>query len=159
MADLRYLLYLAAVVLCVTAPAVAGTFYVATNGSDSGPGSAAQPWASLQHAVDAIKPGDTILVQSGTYAGCRIGHSGTPGAACTLKADSGAHVVVNSAGAANRHGSNIEVELFDDMVRYWTIDGIESAGSGRYGIDIRVTEFITVQNCFVHNSAVTGIFL
>jgi len=159
MAGLRYLLYLAAVVLCVTAPAVAGTFYVATNGSDAGPGSAAQPWASLQHAVDAIRPGDTILVESGTYAGCRIGHSGIPGAVCTLKADSGAHVVVNSAGPANRHGSNIEVELFDDMVSYWTIDGIESAGSGRYGIDIRVTESVTVQNCFVHNSAVTGIFL
>jgi hypothetical protein len=67
--------------------------------------------------------------------------------------------VVNAAGPANKHGSNIEVELFDDTVRYWVIDGIESAGSGRYGIDIRVTEFITVQNCFVHNSALTGIFL
>jgi hypothetical protein len=99
------------------------------------------------------------LVESGTYAGCRIGHSGLAGAVCILKADSGAHVVVDSAGPANRHGSNIEVELFDDTVRYWVIDGIESAGSSRYGIDIRVTEFITVQNCFVHNSALTGVFL
>jgi len=150
---------MAGMIVSWSAPAMAGTFYVATNGSDSGPGTAAQPWATLQHAVDNIGPGDTVLVESGTYAGCRIGHSGLAGAVYTLKADSGAHVVVNSAGPANKHGSNIEVELFDDTVRYWVIDGIESAGSGKYGIDIRVTEFITVQNCFVHNSALTGIFL
>jgi parallel beta-helix repeat protein len=159
MSVLRYLLALTGLLACLSTTALAGTFYVATNGSDAGSGSIAQPWATLQHAVDTIKAGDTILVESGTYAGCRIGHSGLPGAACTLKADSGAHVVVNSAGPGNKHGSNIEVELFDDTVRYWIIDGIESASSAKYGIDIRVTEFVTVQHCFVHNSAVTGIFL
>jgi parallel beta-helix repeat protein len=159
MSVFRYALSLAGLLVCLSAPGLAGTFYVATNGNDSNGGSVAQPWATLQHAVDAIKPGDTILVESGTYAGCRIGNSGSVGAACTLKADSGAHVIVGSAGPANKHGSNIEVELFDDTVSYWVIDGIESTGSGRYGIDIRGTEFITVQNCFVHNSALTGIFL
>ncbi|HKF58299.1 MAG TPA: right-handed parallel beta-helix repeat-containing protein [Blastocatellia bacterium] len=158
-ATLRYLFTIAGMIVCWSAPAMAGTFYIATNGSDAGAGSSTQPWATLQHAVDTLGPGDTVLVESGTYAGCRIGHSGLAGAVCTLKADSGAHVVVNSAGPANKHGSNVEVELFDDTVRYWVIDGIESAGSSRYGIDIRVTEFITVQNCFVHNSALTGIFL
>jgi len=76
-----------------------------------------------------------------------------------LKANSGARVIVNSAGPGNKHGSNIEVESFDFTVSYWVIDGFESADSARYGIDIRVTDHITVQNCFVHNSALTGIFL
>src|SRR5215472_4660003 len=137
----------------------ANTFYVATSGADSNPGTQAQPWRSLQHAVDSINPGDTILVQSGTYAGCRIGHSGLAGAVCTLKADAGANVLVSAPGSANRHNSNIEVELSDDTVRYWVIDGFESAGSPHYGIDVRGTQFITVRNCFVHGAASTGIFL
>src|SRR5215470_4388705 len=145
--------------LCVHGIARANTFYVASSGADSNPGTQAQPWRSLQHAVDNINPGDTILVQSGTYAGCRIGHSGLAGQVCTLKADSGANVLVNTPGAANRHNSNIEVELFDDTVRYWVIEGLESAGSPHYGIDVRVTQFITVQNCLVHGAAATGIFL
>src|SRR6266571_3559577 len=143
--------------LCSTARA--NSFYVSTSGNDTNVGSQAQPWRTLQHAVDSISPGDTILVESGTYVGCRIGHSGQAGALCTLKADGGATVLVNAPGPANRHSSNIEVELFGDTVRYWVIDGFESANSPRYGVDVRVTDFITVQNCYAHNSALTGIFL
>src|SRR5712692_3625585 len=145
--------------LCLCNATRANTFYVATSGNNANPGSKGQPWLTLQHAVDNINPGDTILVESGTYAGCRIGHSGQPGALCTLKADSGASVLVNTPGPANQHNSNIEVELFDDTVRYWVIDGFESANSPRYGIDVRITDFITVQNCYVHGSTLTGIFL
>ena len=121
-AAFRYMFFLAGLLGCLSVTAMAETFFVATNGSDASAGGAAQPWATLQHAVDTVRPGDTVLVESGTYAGCRIGNSGLAGAVCTLKADSGAHVLVNSAGPANRHGSNIEIELFDDTVRYSVID-------------------------------------
>lgn len=152
-------LLLFAALMIFSADALASTYYVSPTGSDSNAGSQAKPWASLQHAVDAVQPGDTIIVESGTYAGCRIGNSGTAAAVCTLKADSGVHVVVNSAGSANKHNSNIEIENFDGTIQYWVIDGIESTNSGRYGIDIRDTDHVTVQNCYVHNSALTGIFL
>ena len=145
--------------LILSTTASGGTFYVSPSGMDSNPGAQSQPWLTLQHAVDAIQPGDTILVESGTYVGCRIGNSGQPGAVCTLKADIGAQVLVNAPGPANKHGSNIEIENFDATVQYWVIDGFESANSPKYGIDIRVTDFITVQNCSVHDSALTGIFL
>lgn len=145
--------------LCLCDAARANTFHVAPSGNNGNPGSQGQPWLTLQWAVDHINPGDTILVASGTYAGCRIGHSGQPGAVCTLKADTGASVLINAPGSANRHNSNIEVELFDDIVRYWVIDGFESANSPRYGVDVRLTDFITVQNCNTHGSALTGIFL
>ncbi len=134
-------------------------FYVAPTGNDAGAGSSLAPWKTLQHAVDSIHAGDTILVKSGTYAGCRIGTSGQPGAPCTLKADAGAHVLVNAAGPGNKHQSDIEVENFSATVHDWVIDGFEVANSARYGIDVRVTDSITVQNCYVHNSALTGIFL
>jgi|GEM_PF-1859076 len=152
-------LFIAGASLLLSSAAQANTFYVATSGNNSNPGSQSQPWLTLQHAVDTVNPGDTILVESGTYAGCRIGRSGQPGAPCTLKVDSGASVLINAPGSANRHNSNIEVELFGDTVRYWIIDGFESANSPKYGIDLRVTDFITVQNCYTHGSALTGIFL
>jgi copper-binding protein NosD/S-layer family protein len=146
-------------IICVCSDANANNYYVATTGNDNNVGDQMHPWRTLQHAVDTIMPGDTILVQSGTYVGCRIGRSGQPGAVCTLKADTGAAVLVNAPGTAQRHNSNIEVENFDETVSYWVIDGFEVANGPRYGIDLRDTDHLTVQNCFVHNSVVTGIFL
>jgi parallel beta-helix repeat protein len=135
-----------------------GTFYVATTGSDGGAGSSAFPWATLQHAVDTVGPGDVIVVRAGTYVGCRIGNSGLSTAPITLKADAGAQVILNAPGPANKHNSIVEVENFSATVSYWVIDGFEVENSPKYGIDVRVTTHITVQNCKAHNSALTGIF-
>ena len=63
---------IAALVWFAAGSALATTYYVATDGSDSDPGTESQPWATLQHAVDTIAAGDTIIVKSGTYIGCRI---------------------------------------------------------------------------------------
>lgn len=135
------------------------TFYVATTGSDSAAGSSTAPWHTLQRAVDAIHAGDTILVESGTYAGARIGNSGTASAVCTLEADVGAHVLLNAPGAKNQHNSILEIENYSHNVDYWTISGFEVANSPREGIDVRGSDYITVQNCTIHNSYKTGIFL
>ncbi|HKV38703.1 MAG TPA: right-handed parallel beta-helix repeat-containing protein, partial [Blastocatellia bacterium] len=157
----QFVFAIASIMACAMAAveASAATFHVSTSGADSNPGTVAEPWASLQHAVDTIQPGDTILIESGTYPGCRIGNSGLATAVCTLKASSGAQVLVNAPGPGNKHASNIEIENFDATVQYWVIDGLESAGSPKYGIDIRGTDHITVRNCFVHGSAATGIFM
>lgn len=46
------------------------TYYVAINGDDSsGNGSNDTPWATIQHALDNVTDGSTILVKSGTYNG------------------------------------------------------------------------------------------
>ena len=71
-------------------------YYVAPTGSDSNPGSLAQPFLTLRRGVTAAGPGDTIIVQDGTYpGGCRdnnsyalaINKAGTPAAWITLKAE------------------------------------------------------------------------
>ncbi len=140
------------------AGAFGATYYVATTGNDGNAGTLAQPWRTLQHAVDTIAAGDTILVESGTYVGCRIETSGTSSLVKTLKADTGAAVVVNAAGPGNKHSSNIEIENFSARVSYWVIDGIESASSLKYAIDLRNADNITVENCHAHHSTRTGIF-
>ena len=65
---LRFILILTAASSLSSATA----FYVSPKGHDSYPGTALKPWTTLQHAVDSIQHGDTILVEAGTYAGCRI---------------------------------------------------------------------------------------
>jgi parallel beta-helix repeat protein len=153
-----------AAALCLAAPASATTYYVATNGNDTFNGSSTNPWATLQHAVETIAPGDTILVRSGTYAGCRIRNSGTSTAPKTLARDTGATVVINTPGPQNSHSSLIEIENGSGTdVTDWIVDGFEVANSPHHGIDIRITNRITIRNCYAHNSAPAasgdGIFL
>lgn len=52
----------------VTASSQSGpSFYVAATGNDKNPGTAAAPWATIQHAVDTVPAGATILVHGGVY--------------------------------------------------------------------------------------------
>jgi len=150
--------------LCLAGTASATTYYVATNGNDTFNGSSGAPWATLQHAVETIAPGDTILVRAGTYAGCRIRNSGTQAAPKTLTHDVGATVVINTPGPQNSHTSLIEIENGSGTeVTDWIVDGLEVANSPHHGIDIRIANRITVRNCYSHNNAPAasgdGIFL
>lgn len=80
------------------------TRYVSTTGSDSNSGSLNSPWATIQHAVEKSKPGDTIFVRGGTYEEGEVWlradyhHCGTPGNLLTIKAyQNEVPVFVNSA--------------------------------------------------------------
>ena len=152
-----------ALALYLTGTASAATYYVAPNGNDTFDGSSFAPWLTLQHAVQTIAPGDTILVRSGTYAGCRIRNSGTGSAPKTLAREAGALVVINTPGPQNSHNSLIEIEAGTGTeVTDWIVDGFEVANSPHHGIDMRITNRITIRNCYVHHSAPgasgTGIF-
>ncbi|HEY7543447.1 MAG TPA: PKD domain-containing protein, partial [Blastocatellia bacterium] len=159
MKGFRYLLISLGAILFLSITASANTYYVSTTGNNNNPGTEQLPWQTIQYAVDHVSAGDSIIVASGTYAGCRITRSGTSNSPCTLKAAAGAEVLINSLSPANRHQSLIEIENFDAVVSYWIIDGFEVANGARYGIDLRNTDHVTVQNCRAHGSRLTGIFL
>jgi hypothetical protein len=142
--------------LCITAAlalcgagASGATYYVATGGGDSNPGTAGQPWLTLDKAVNSVQPGDTIIVGPGTYAGCTITVSGEEGKPKTLKAEVPGSVVLNSIGPRNRQGSVLEVyKSVEDTVGYWVIDGINiDAGKDKGAFDLRHTTHCTVRNC------------
>ena len=97
---------------------------------------------TIQHAVDSVQPGDTILVHAGTYVGARIEQSGTAVAHITLRANDGETVLINQSGPNNRHDSNLELETWegDGIVAYWVIEGLEVADAPNWGIDVRGSE-------------------
>jgi hypothetical protein len=140
------------------------------DGDDGNDGSTDYPWATLQHAVESVAPGDTIMVREGEYVGCRIEQSGTAGAWMTLQADPGAAVQLTAPGPDNAHNSIIEVETWEGAgtVAYWIIQGFEVSGASGWGIDVRGNEtahthHVTVRYNRVHDNgwatSSTGIFL
>ena len=137
------------------------TWYVGMAGDDTNDGaSRAALFATIQKAVDRVKPGDTVIVTEGTYAGARIGVSGKADAYITLRADDNACVVLKSPGVKNRRNGILEIETLDApyVVSYWRVQGLRITGSPRYGIDARSTQFVCIQSNHVAGSAVTGIF-
>ena len=67
-------------------PSAIVTWHVSTAGSDANPGTFAQPFRTIQKAVNIVSPGDTILVYPGTYTGqVTIKRSGAAGKFITLR--------------------------------------------------------------------------
>jgi len=57
---------------------LAKDYYVATDGSDTHPGSQTEPWKTIQHAADSLQPGDTVYIRGGVYRECvQPGRGGT----------------------------------------------------------------------------------
>ncbi len=88
---------------CLVALVLVGTaqgeeFYVSLEGSARGDGSAAAPWdlqTALRHPA-AVKAGDTLWLQGGTYRGryeCAL--AGTPDQPITVRAAAGARVKID----------------------------------------------------------------
>jgi hypothetical protein len=48
-------------------PPTGPAYYIAANGSDSNPGTLAQPWRTFAHAYTKVIAGDTVYVRGGTY--------------------------------------------------------------------------------------------
>jgi hypothetical protein len=107
--------------------------YVAATGNDAAPGTQAQPWRTLQHAVDTAMPGEEILIESGNYAGFRMTRSGTAAAPIGLAAAPGAFVDVDGPLAA---GDVVDLAgVHDVSVRGLTVRNAH--GDWRAGILVR----------------------
>jgi len=158
--------FVAALIFCMSLLAAGGhaaTYYVATNGSDSNPGSSSQPWATLQHAVDSITAGDTVIVRSGNYAGFRkTDLSGTSVAPITIKSETPLGANINSRGPLAGHGGMVEIEAYGGgTISYWVFDGLAVNGTvatAGYGIDSRFTDHVTIKNCDIQHAYLSGIF-
>src|SRR5262245_5454261 len=86
--------------------------------SDSNPGTASQPFATIQKAASVAQPGDVVNVRSGTYRETITPtNSGTGGNPITYQAEPGATVIISGANpvtsAWSVHSGNIYKTTID----------------------------------------------
>ena len=90
----------------------ATTYYVATNGSNSGSGTQASPWQSVSYAASKVGSGNTIYVNAGTYTdnttvnlGTGVSIIGAGSSSVTINTSAGTYInAVSGVPAVN--GSN-----------------------------------------------------
>jgi hypothetical protein len=95
-------------------------YYVNTTGNDANDGSAAHPWATIQHADKVVAPGNTVVVADGIYRGDLVlKRSGTSGHPITYTAQHRwkAKLVGGASGDGSAvirvTGGHINIEGFD----------------------------------------------
>ena len=128
--------------------AVAATYHVDPAGDDAAAGTAASPWATIQHAASAMLPGDTVIVHPGIYRETVfIAVSGTAESPITFQGLAGAILESPDPTASF---SAFDVTLGVGNV---VIDGFEARGGFHETIFVRAgAHDITVRNCNLHDN-------
>ena len=119
------------------------SFYVDKNNpnaSDDNPGTEELPWATLQHAADVARPGDTLYVHEGVYnESLEIAKGGDDeNGPVVFMAYPGEDVVLDGAAVKGNTGitltaSNVILEGFE--VSNWEITGILVQGAADFQIN------------------------
>jgi hypothetical protein len=98
-------------------------FHVATGGNDANPGTAEQPWRTVQHAVNTLRPGDAARIQPGEYRErVTITHEGTPTAPIQLLAASKASRPVLLGAKSDRNAGNPMLRI---RGTHWVVEGLD----------------------------------
>src|SRR5882757_4986817 len=118
------------------ASAQGATLYVSTQGSDSNPGTSAQPFRTITHAYGLAGPGTTILVLPGVYTdytsgwGLHLGASGTASSPIVLQSQVRGGAVIDGQNASDRN----EAIYIDGS--YNIVEGFEIRNGPNGGISI-----------------------
>ena len=135
-------------------------YFVSPSGSNSNPGTLAQPWQTLSYAVTKLKAGDTLYARAGDYAETvRVGNSGTATSPITITAYPGESPIIDANGLPlaafpsilSLQGNYIHASGFE--MRNINLNG---AVSGGVGVSILGTNDI-VSNIIVHHTWSQGI--
>ncbi|MGI5133117.1 right-handed parallel beta-helix repeat-containing protein [Pseudonocardia sp. CA-107938] len=111
-------------------------------------------FTTIQAAADATRPGDTVVIGSGTYPErVRVPHDGTADARITFTAAPGAQVKIEGGKVGEEDDGLI---LLSDR-SYITIADITVKGSTRFGIFAAGTTGIELRNVHVTDSLDGGI--
>jgi hypothetical protein len=149
------------------APADAREWFVAVGGAGSG--TIVAPFDRIQDAVNAAQPGDTVVVQAGTYAeSLRTARDGRMGAPVTLRsaAGRGTVVVAHRGRVLTINHAYVVVEGFvldglygpDDTLRisgagdYFQLRDTEVRHSSRDLIDIGGPQGVAIDGCLIHHA-------
>jgi len=131
----------------------AATYYVAPppSGNDAHAGTLAQPWATLQHAADAVQPGDTVQVRAGSYVGGYFTTSGTAAQPITLEAYPGESPAITADNPTTPDGINLE------GASYMIVQGFTVNNRTRTGIRAVTCDHVTIRGNSMDSNGVWGI--
>ncbi len=147
--NISLLLFIASTSLAQT------TLYVSPSGSDSNPGTIAQPLQTISKAMSMAAAGTTIYLRGGTYQlsstlGAAV--SGSAGNYINMWAYPGEKPVLDFSGESYSASSRgIEIKR-----NYWYLKGLDIRNAGDNGIFISGSNNI-VENCSVSYCKDTGI--
>lgn len=140
----------------------AADYFVATDGSDTNPGTESRPFKTIQRGVEsATMPGDTLYIRGGTYGGGwqdRINpkHSGTADAPITYMAYPGELPILD--GSSLDTGSGFEPT--DVAVSHVRVIGIAAINWGTSGFSNgwnHPSSNLEIKHCIADNNGVNGI--
>ncbi len=143
-------LLIAALILAFAIPCAGAQYYLSPEGSDDAPGTAEQPWQTIDRANATLEAGDEAIFLPGEYPGAIAPeNSGTAEApivfrsaeplAATLKAAEGANAV------APRGVSHLVVEGF----------AIDPDGLGGW-VNATDCDHLTIRGCVMHDARYTA---
>jgi parallel beta-helix repeat protein/VCBS repeat-containing protein len=131
----------------IAAQAFAGsTFYVATTGSDSNPGTQALPWKTIQKAANTMTAGDTVTVESGDYSSQRV--------TITNSGASGNSITYQAHGSVTMKGFSLSANYIN--IRGFTIIDLDDRA---VGIHVENAGFCNIENNDIRYNTMGGITL
>lgn len=141
-------------------------YYVAPSGNDANDGSQQSPWATINHAVEILKAGETVYVRAGKYAlnqQIRSQHSGTATAWIVYAAFPGEEVVLDAAGIQVPPPTGQPPYPHDqgafqlENVNYVRVQGLKIINSYNSGFTVRNSHHIELLKNTSENSFAPGI--
>ncbi len=140
------------------------TYYVATNGSDSAPGTLNAPFKSFAQGVGVLQPGDSLIIREGIWTEqirlAPLKKTGTPGNYITIAGYPGETVIIRYAdliekgnGPINARG-NLGYLVFENLV----LDGINSTNGTGWQIRDGNHHFI-LRNLEIRNFKYNGLYI
>jgi RNA polymerase sigma factor (sigma-70 family) len=130
--------------------------YVAPDGQDSGDGSLRRPYATVQRAVAAVRPGQTIALRGGTYrpaAGITITTSGTAAKRIVLSNYRNERPVIDASGVP------ADQWAITQRTAYWTVQGLEIRGARSHGYVCRACRNNVFRRLWAHGNVRSGMLL
>lgn len=149
-----------------SAYAAGKTYYVASNGNNSNPGTISKPWKTIQKAANVATAGDTVYVRGGTYKEkVIVKNSGKSGTYITFSSYPGERAIINAQGIRfdtyHEGGFTISNRKYIQVIGFTirNVGGTEVNGNvnGGFGVVCYQSEYCVVKNNRTYNTYRSGI--